>query len=71
MTWPIHYRYLGDKVCGQQLMAYTTRGSNYCCNQSNPVLQIFYLTLLSVSYYLYSREVFGLLPLPYAPTWHQ
>ncbi|KAK9846363.1 hypothetical protein WJX81_002404 [Elliptochloris bilobata] len=32
---------------------------------------LLYLSLLAFGYYLYCREVFALLPQPYAPLWHQ
>ncbi len=42
-----------------------------CFQHYNPTLQVLYVTLLLVGYYLYCREVFALLPQPYAPLWHQ
>lgn len=63
--------WLIDRVCGQGAVGRLTHVSQFCCERRNPVLQLFYLTLLFVSYYLYCRDVFSLLPLPYAPLWHQ
>lgn len=60
-----------QRVCGSSAASSVGNASHYCCEQRNPVLQLFYLTLLAVSYYLYCRDVFSLLPLPYAPLWHQ
>ncbi|KAA6424267.1 MAG: putative S-acyltransferase [Trebouxia sp. A1-2] len=63
--------WLVKTACGQGAETQLTHVSKYCCEQRNPVLQLFYATLLGVSYYLYCRDVFALLPLPYAPIWHQ
>eukprot|EP00884_Botryococcus_braunii_P000562 jgi/Botrbrau1/10506/Bobra.0133s0106.1 len=41
-----------------------------CIGSPNPALQLLYLALLFTGYYLYSRDVLYLLPLPYAPLWH-
>ncbi|KAL3139714.1 hypothetical protein ABBQ38_004020 [Trebouxia sp. C0009 RCD-2024] len=63
--WLLH------RVCGGSAALSLGNASKYCCEKRNPILQLFYLTLLAVSYYLYCRDVFSLLPLPYAPSWHQ
>lgn len=63
--------WLLQRVCGGSAASSLGNASKFCCERRNPILQLFYLTLLAVSYYLYCRDVFSLLPLPYAPSWHQ
>ena len=40
-------------------------------NRPNPLLQLFYLSIIFTSHYLYAREIMPLMPQPYAPVWHQ
>ena len=40
------------------------------CERRNPALQIAYLGILGVMYWMYNRDVFAMLPQPHVPAWH-
>lgn len=42
-----------------------------CCERSNPVVQLLFLTLVMVSFTVFARTVFPMLPLPGVPAWHK
>ncbi|KAK9819855.1 hypothetical protein WJX72_003324 [[Myrmecia] bisecta] len=60
-----------EGTCGKSGKRSLAKVEDVCCNRPNPVLQVLYVALLLAAYYLYSRDIFSLLPLPYAPSWHR
>lgn len=59
-----------EYLCGDWGLGKLNSLSRACFDTSNPALQLLYLGLLFTGYYLYSRDILALLPLPYAPAWH-
>ena len=63
-------RWLVTTACGERGERCMDRTSELCCERRNPALQLVYVAILGVTYHLYARDVFALLPTQHAPAWH-
>lgn len=41
------------------------------CHKRNPVLPASYFVLIAMTYWIYNKHVFSLLPTPITPAWHR
>ncbi|KAK9835458.1 hypothetical protein WJX74_000497 [Apatococcus lobatus] len=62
---------VAGKICGNWGISALDKTQHACCERSNPLLQIAYLLILMVAYYLYEREFLSMLPFPGIPAWHR
>lgn len=68
---PSVLRKLALSCCGTRSDEAFDKLYSICCQSRNPAIQILYVTLVSLGYYVYCKEFFGYLPQPYAPKWHE
>jgi hypothetical protein len=57
-------------ACGSRGERWLDAASEALCERRNPALQIAYVAILALMYWLYARDVFDMLPQPHVPTWH-
>jgi len=57
-------------ACGSRGERWLDAAGTALCERRNPALQIVYLAILGTMYWMYSRDVFTMLPTRHVPAWH-
>ena len=57
-------------ACGGRGERWLVATSAALCERRNPALQIAYVAIVAVMYWLYARDVFAMLPQRHFPAWH-
>ncbi|KAI8474146.1 MAG: zf-DHHC-domain-containing protein [Monoraphidium minutum] len=68
--WAEALEWVAKRAFGERGARLLDRAADCCCERSNPLLQVVYLTLMSSCYLLYWLHVFRLMPSASAPLYH-
>ena len=66
----VHCRWAVVAACGSRGERWLDAAGTALCERRNPALQIVYVAILGVMYWMYSRDVFTMLPTRHVPAWH-
>jgi len=67
---PSNVRWAVVAACGSRGERWLDAAGTALCERRNPALQIVYLAILGTMYWMYSRDVFTMLPTRHVPAWH-
>ena len=70
MVTCVKFRWAVVGACGSRGEQLLDAASTALCERRNPALQIAYVAILGVMYWMYSRDVFAILPTRHVPAWH-